>query len=525
MAKEWPLPWWFDVPLEQAIAIYEQAHACSIDDEMDKHTRRYFALHDLFYLMVYVLGRKDMCHPWIYARCREVQREPNGCLDLWAREHYKSTIITAGHTILDILRDPDYVTACIFSHNKQTARKFLRDIMQIFEGNTLLKYLFDDVLYDRPRAHAPKWSEEDGIVVKRKKAKREPTLMASGLVDGLPTGSHFTHRIYDDTVTEKSVTTPEQIKKTTEQWELSDNLGAVGGIERTIGTRYHMHDTYRTMMKRGVVKVRMHPATSDGTDDCTKSVLMPPKVLAKKRKTQGVYTFACQMLQNPLADNVMGFKEEWLQYWTPDVLSGLNFLILVDPSGGRDNKSDFTAMWLIGLGGDRNFYVIELVRDRLNLTQKWEELFRLYRRCKTINPHARITVGYEKYGLQSDKEYFEEKQKELNYRFKITDLGGPKRKENRIRRLVPLFEGERIYLPETCLRVNSRGEQEDMIRTFLEEEYTVFPVVDHDDALDALSRIEDEEIKDRIVWPVHEDQGDIVARNLRKQQRLKRPVV
>ena len=74
---------------------------------------RCLCLHDLFFLMVYGCERKDMDNDWCFARCREVQRAPDGYLDLWAREHYKSTIITVGLTLQDILRDPE-ITVGIF---------------------------------------------------------------------------------------------------------------------------------------------------------------------------------------------------------------------------------------------------------------------------------------------------------------------------------------------------------------------------------------------------------------------------
>ena len=52
-----------------------------------KEVMRGLARGDLFYLLVHVLGRDDVDRDWIYDRCREVERSPDGHLDLWAREH------------------------------------------------------------------------------------------------------------------------------------------------------------------------------------------------------------------------------------------------------------------------------------------------------------------------------------------------------------------------------------------------------------------------------------------------------
>jgi len=223
------------------------------------------------------MNRPDMQRQWLFDRCREVQAMPNGMLDLWSREHYKSTIITFGKSVQDILAShgddplPAYggreMCIGIFSHTRPNAKGFLRQIKYEFESNELLRELFPDILWDNPTRDAPKWSEDDGIIVKRRSNPKEATIEAWGLVDGQPTGKHFPILNYDDVVTRESVTSPEMMKKTTEATELSYNLGTDGGVRRFIGTRYHYNDTYRTLIERGTVTPRIRLATHDGTLD------------------------------------------------------------------------------------------------------------------------------------------------------------------------------------------------------------------------------------------------------------------
>lgn len=75
--------------------------------------------------MVRLLRRVNLNKDWLFERCREVQASPNGHLDLWAREHGKSSIITFGATIQDILKDRE-ITVGIFSHTRPIAKTFLR---------------------------------------------------------------------------------------------------------------------------------------------------------------------------------------------------------------------------------------------------------------------------------------------------------------------------------------------------------------------------------------------------------------
>jgi hypothetical protein len=191
---------------------------------------------DLYFLLRYGCGRVDLEHPWLFARRREVQASPNGHLDLWAREHGKSSIITFGLTIFDILNDPE-ITVGIFSHTRPIAKGFLRQIKREFEANERLKAWFPDILWADPAKEAPKHSEDDGIIVKRKGNPKESTVEAWGLVDGQPTGKHFKLRIFDDVVVSGSVGSPDMIVKTSEALALADNLGAIGGSVRLDATK------------------------------------------------------------------------------------------------------------------------------------------------------------------------------------------------------------------------------------------------------------------------------------------------
>ncbi len=465
---------------------------------------RYLCQVDLFFLLWYGCNRKDIARPWLLERCKEVQASPDGHLDLWAREHYKSTIITYGKTIQDILAShgdtplPKYdgkeLTFTVFSHTRPIAKGFLRQIKQEFEGNELLREVFPDIIWANPQKEAPKWSEDDGIVLKRKSNPKESTVEAWGIVDGQPTGKHFDVCVYDDVVTVDSVT-PNMIEKTRERWELSLNLGTHYGSRRYIGTRYHYNDAYRTILEREAAKPRIYPATHDGTVEGT-PVFLTQDLLDNKRRTMGPYTYSAQMLQNPIADENQGFKREWLQYHKGSDGSGMNIYITVDPANEKKQTNDFTVMCVIGLGQDQNYYLLDIIRDRLNLTERGDRLFELHKRWRPIK------VGYEKYGMQADIQYFKERMARMNYHFPIQELGGKLAKHDRIKQLVPTMQLGRWYIPETLFKTDYEKKYKNIIDIFINEEYLPFPVGIHDDMLDALARIMDEDMG--AVFPIAE---------------------
>jgi hypothetical protein len=484
---------------------------------------RLLCLEDRYYLLTVALNRPDMKHPWLYARCREVEAAPDGFLDLWAREHGKSSIITFAGSIQEVLRDPE-ITIGIFSHTAPDAKKFVTQIKNELETNRILRVLFPEILWDDPTNDAPLWSAEKGIIVKRASNPREATVEGHGVVDSQPTGSHFRLMIFDDLVTALSVSTPEQVKKTTDMHALADNLGARGtdGLIRKwhIGTRYHFRDTYQELLDRGSLIPRIYPATDDGTRDGN-PVLLTPEAWEIKKRDMPSHILAAQMLQNPAAGNEAMFKKEWLR-WTEIRPATLNVAILVDPASSKKRSADSTVIHVWGVDTARNRYLLDGYHHKMSLSERWTALLNLYKRWTGEPGIQLVKVGYERYGATSDLEYFREKMEQMRFYFSIEELNWPRdsderSKLDRIQRLEPDFRNGKIHFPfQNKIDGKASREltklQEQLVRESrafqilqptvrqdengnlyrlhirLTEEYLVYPFAPHDDGLDCASR-------------------------------------
>ena len=459
---------------------------------------------DLYYLLVRVCKRVDMLprvnqsgfvdNQFAFDRCREVEANPNGYVDLWAREHFKSSIITQGLTIQDILKDPD-ITFGVLSHTRPIAKAFLQQIMRELEDNQTLHAAFPDILCANVKEY-PRWNADDGIIVKRKENPKEATIEAWGLVDGQPTSKHYKVLLYDDVVVKDSVSNPEMIQKTMTALEQSYNLGVTpGGSRRMAGTRWHFNDAYKTVIDRQTFIPREHPGKIGGTEE-GESVYWSENIHLDKRRDMGPFTFAAQILLNPKADALQGFRREWLRHYRTIKPAQLNWYLLFDAASSKKKGSDYTAGWAVGLGVDGNYYCVPEVRDRLNLKERGDRLFDLHRKYKPKQ------VRYEKYGLMSDVEHYQSRMENENYRFTITEVSGQTSKTDRIKRLVPLFEAGRVYLPETHTVTDWQKTTHNLVHDFIEEEFYPFPVGLHDDMLDALARICEPDLK--LIWPQEE---------------------
>jgi len=514
----------------------------SLDELGQAEQYRYCGANDLYFLLRYILSTSKWKDPedqtrsfwekqWLIDRAREIQFDSEGVLDIWARYHGKSTMKTFAFMIQTMIVNPN-ATIGVFSVTKGVADGFVQQVKFELESNEMLQGLYPDRFYAEPRKDASIWTVEKGFTIKRPLNLKDSTMRGFGLVDSSFTGHRISHAIYDDAVNETSVSTSDMVEKVNERWELSLNVGMPGSKRYYIGTFYAHGDSYHHMASRGM-RLRLHPcyevtdkSVYDKTTglpvslkhDYSKPVLFSAEHLLAEEKLMGPSTFGVQMLCDPNAGSLSGFENRWIRHYdeSPErVRKHCNVVILVDPAADKKRGSSKTAIWVVGLGDDENYYLLDGVLDHLNLHQRTEALFRLVAMWKPQQ------VRYERYSMQSDIPHIEYVQEQRSFRFPITEVGGNLSKDDRIMRLVPLFAAGKIYLPRYIWYRNViDGETIDLIEHWVKTEYLVFPNAMEKDGLDSLSRLCEKDIY--LPWPKPRDfegNTDAWMKSLRKKVR------
>jgi predicted phage terminase large subunit-like protein len=200
---------------------------------------------------------------------------------------------------------------------------------------------------------------------------------------------------------------------------------------------------------------------------------LPLDFLHNQRKVQGSYVFANQYMNEiiPLEDQT--FKEEWKKYWRdlPPILYTFAF---VDPAISEADTADFTAIVVVSVDQNKNWYVRQATRLKCNPSVTIDFLFKLQAQYNCV------TIGVEDVAYQKALIHFTfEEMKRRGVMLPITGVkrGPDLSKEMRILSLVPRFEFNLLFLNQGL--------------DALELELSQFPRAAHDDLLDALASIND----------------------------------
>jgi hypothetical protein len=375
-----------------------------------RQTFRELIKNDRFFIAYFVAGWEDGAasgnKPFIVNMCQLDEEGPQTrTVDVWSREHGKSSCLTIAGTLQKIVNNPECCTA-IFSYKKGAADKFLDSIRKLLESELMI-WCFPDICYEKPETQSPFWGLQTGIRVKRKnQIRKENTVEAFGLVEGMPTGGHWDHLLYDDVETDDMAQSPDQMNLCFKKLMMSGNLGREGGTERIIGT-YYSH--CGVLVQLGAMKkidgspmyqVRIFPGTDDGTIT-GKPVFFSQEYLDIKKTKEG---FNTQILCNPTPghDIKLDYKR-FVHTKKEDVPKNRAKLVIIDPAGDKDvqsgKKNDSWAMLCLGVElerdeqGNQNVYLEDAIVGEFGLSASTDAACNLYMR------NGRISVlGIEKVG-------------------------------------------------------------------------------------------------------------------------------
>src|SRR5207344_2994034 len=118
-----------------------------------------------------------------------------------------------------------------------------------------------------------------------------------------------------------------------------------------------------------------------------------------------------------------------------------NVYIMCDPSKGTGERSDRTAIVVVGVDQGGNKYLLDGVRHRMKLSDRWDYIKQFKRKWESHPGVQMVRIGYERYGQQVDLEVIQDMMIRENCSFPIEELSTPRKgkhaKLDRIERLEP----------------------------------------------------------------------------------------
>lgn len=334
-------------------------------------------------------------------------------------------------------------------------------------------------------------------------------------VGGSITGRRGDLIVVDDPVRSREDADSERVREKTWDWWTNDLLTRLKPHGRivVIMTRWHEDDLAGRLLEREpqrwtVIKLPMIAGENDplGREpgDRLWTEWFTEEMVRQAQRDPRSWISLYQ--QEPRPVEGAEFKRSWITRYN-SAPKKMNKVILVDPAGDPSKKvvssrkkSDRTVMWVVGLAADGNAFLIDGVIDRLSLTQRAEKLFELHKK------HKPMQVRYERYGMQADIPHIQAEMERRQYRFKITEVAGAVEKNARIRRLIPWFEGGRMWLPQQLNYTDVQGEHHELIQELIEVEYATFPVGRYDDGMDCLARIDEPSLT--LPWPDEQEEWE-----------------
>lgn len=283
-------------------------------------------------------------------------------------------------------------------------------------------------------------------------------------------------------------------------------------------TRWHEDDIVGRIFKRmendpdyTQWESLIFPARKAGEDGW--DILFPELYDAKwydfQRKSLGLYGAAALLDCDPRNAGERYFRPEWWLIHVGQVKpDGMRIHIFIDGAKGKKRKNDWTTMLVLGKARDGVTYLLDGVRAKMNLAEKLEALAHPVTGLVARNggPRRIDCVWWEQVGPMSDVESLRMYMARELYHFRVRELNHNQNKDFRIKRLTVPFANSMLVMPSSLVKTRFEyveGEPPkpvtyDLVQE-LRAEYDGYTGncedLPHDDAIDCLADIEDDEVK------------------------------
>lgn len=373
-----------------------------------------------------VLGavHQEICSWWTRSDAKTHQ------ILLMPRDHGKSRLV-AFRVAWEITRKPDirvlYISATSNLAEKQL--KFIKDLL----SSAIYRRYWPEMIYER-ESDRERWTQSE-ISVDHPKRKeegvRDPTIFTGGLTTSL-TGLHCDVAVMDDVVVYENAYTDVGRSAVDTQYSLLTSI--MGTEERcwVVGTRYHPKDLYNGLLEAVediydddgeiIDADPIYEVFERAVEDCgdgTGEFLWPRqqrsdgkwfgfdrKILSKKRgqysnKTQ----FRAQYYNDPndVGDNRI--ERSKFQYFDKANLGyengawhykdrRLNVFASVDFAYSMSDRSDYTAIAVVGMDRDGFIYVLEIDRFKTDkISEYFQHIMSLYEKWDFRKLNAETTAA------------------------------------------------------------------------------------------------------------------------------------
>lgn len=340
-------------------------------------------------------------------------------LCIWPRGHQKSTM-AAYWCAWYIINNPD-TTILYASATVDLAEKQLYFIKNILTSDVVRKYWPGLLHEEEGKRNLWRNSEFNTDHWKRLGENiRDPSMKAVG-VGGNATGFHCDVLILDDIVVIENAMTKTGRTEVERSYSLFNSIKNTGGILKAVGTRYHPEDLYGKMMtmveeiddgtEQNIYEVIQEVVETDGQYLWPRAARMDGKRFGfdKKelRRIKANYLDKAQFFAQYYNDpsDPMNKRIENFEYYNRDKLHRagrqwmvgsvpLNVYAAIDIAATMTDRSDYTAIAVIGISAEHDVFVLDIDRFKTDkISVMADHLEKMYTKWGWIRLRAEVNAA------------------------------------------------------------------------------------------------------------------------------------